>query len=81
MGDQNVFISPPRPLTDDGNYTSTNTFQYGSQQQITWKDDYNFPVDLVLIQETAWLDNNTVTPQIDIIACTVPLLPLLVHQR
>ena len=81
MADGNSFINPPKPLTAAGNYTSSAIFKYGSEQQITWTDDYNFPIDLVLVQETAWLDNNTITPQLDTIACTVPLLPLLVDRR
>lgn len=80
MAAQNQFIDPP-PQTHPGVYTFAASLQYGSPQEFSWTSNYSIPLDLVLVQETAFLADNTLPPHFDTIACTVPLLPLPVNLK
>ena len=75
MAITNNFTEPP-PQTHPGDYSFASTIQYGSTQEITWIDNYSFPLTLILWQETYFLDDNTISPQTETLACTVPLLPM-----
>ena len=80
MAVTNNFTEPP-PQTHPGDYSFSSTVQYGSPQEITWSDNYDFPLNLILWQETAYLDNNQISPQIQTLTSTVPLLPMPIDRR
>ena len=70
----NAFIDPP-PMSSPGDYSFAYTFPYGSQHEFKWKDNYSTPLNLLLMQETTFVDNNTLSLQYDTLACTVPSSP------
>ena len=71
----NSFIDPP-PQSHPGDYSFASTIEYGSPHEFRWISNYKIPLNLSLIQETHFLDDNTLPLKIQLLACTVPLLPL-----
>lgn len=80
MDINNYFIVPP-PQTHRGDYSFSSSIQYGSSHHLQWTDTYNIPLDLVLVQETAFFDDNTIPVNLDTLEGTVPSLPLPVDPR
>ena len=74
------FIDPP-PQTHPGDYSYASIIPYGSPHEFSWTDNYDIPLNLVLVQETYFVDNNSLQPKLDTLACRVPLLPLHVDRR
>lgn len=80
MASTNSFIEPP-PQASPGDYSFSSTLQYGSQTNFSWTDDYTILLRLNLVQETAFVDDNRLQPNIEPLTSTVPLLLLPVDRK
>ena len=68
----NSFLAPP-PLSRAGDYSFASTVEYGSPRDFRWTSNYNIPLNLSLIQETAFLHNDGIQLQAQLLAGKVPL--------
>lgn len=78
MSEINQFLVPP-DLTEPGNYELAAVVPYGTPILFNWTANYNIPLTLKIVQETHFLDGNTLPVNESILACTVPSLDLPVN--
>ncbi|KAM0795112.1 hypothetical protein BDR22DRAFT_977192 [Usnea florida] len=66
----NNFTYPP-PQSLPGNYSLAFEVPYGEPREWTWTDNYTAPLQLWLIQETAFVDNNYLPLHYDTLATDI----------